>query len=142
MAVFNGATNSFDGTISQTFPTVSGQTYTLSLDMGIAGVNGKILRMQVTVAGGSALISQQEQITKSGSSTFWAPRKNYTFTADSTSTTLTLSDASSTVTPSTSATDADLLVDNVVVADAISRTLAVKASPASRGLMATERWSP
>ncbi len=35
MAIFNGANNTFGGTISQTFATIAGATYQLKFDAGI-----------------------------------------------------------------------------------------------------------
>ncbi|MEI6673590.1 MAG: Ig-like domain-containing protein [Verrucomicrobiota bacterium] len=128
MAVFSSGSNDFSGSMSQKFSTTPGRVYVLSLDLGIvAGVSGKRQRLQVSVAAGTTLVSQREEITAAGAFSSWVP-KSYTFVADSTATTLTLSDASASLSLSQSR-DTDMLLDHVQVTEEVS--LAVNSSPSA-----------
>ncbi|MDP3850154.1 MAG: Ig-like domain-containing protein, partial [Luteolibacter sp.] len=122
LAVFNGGSDFFGGSISQTFDTVPGQTYLLTFDIGISGTSGKQQSMQVS-QGVPPLRSWQETVTASGAAALWAA-KGYTFIADSTQTTLTFGDVSQ----SPAGNGADLLLDNVRVAVGVARTLTVNSS--------------
>ena len=118
MAVFNNGSNYFDGSISQTFSTIPGKEYVLALDLGIvAGTTGRKQRLDVAIDGQAPILWQREEITSPGTYSSWVP-KSYTFIADSNTTTLTLSDASSSL-PSAQAKDTDLLLDNVRVTEFI-----------------------
>jgi VCBS repeat-containing protein len=114
--IFNPGGEAFDGSASQQFSTVPGSTYSLNLNVGVfsGGVAGKKQRLQITVQGNAPLLSQLEEIT-STTGVAQLGLKSYTFVADSAVTTLTLSDASSGVTPASDAIFSDLLVDNVHV---------------------------
>ncbi|MEO7098263.1 MAG: DUF642 domain-containing protein [Luteolibacter sp.] len=134
MLVLNGGGSVPNAVVSQTFSTVIGQSYTLSLDVGVLSLNTAQQSLLVSLTGNSSLLAQVETLTGNGSGTsVWTP-KSYNFVADSTSTTLTLSDLS----PTSSLID--LLVDNVkVVAGAAgppNRTLTVASSP-SNGVSVT-----
>ncbi|RYD22127.1 MAG: tandem-95 repeat protein, partial [Verrucomicrobiaceae bacterium] len=113
LLVFNGAGNVFGGSVSQQFNTVSGTEYTLKLNAGVfsAGTAGKKQRLQITVNGTATLLSQAETLTSTAGTAALAPF-TYTFTADSSSTTLILADTSGGVSPNTGA---DLLVDKVSI---------------------------
>ncbi len=106
--VFSAGNLANDGVATTTITTVVGQTYTLTFDMGAYGLSwgaNELQMMNVQVVGSATLVN--ETLTDSGTNpnTFNAYR--YTFTADSTSTTLRFADAS-TVTNSI-----DIAVDNI-----------------------------
>jgi alpha-L-fucosidase len=109
LVAFNGQEMAPDGVLSQTFSTVSGQTYTLQFDAGVLSYNTNSQSIQVTVNGLGSLFSQTITIFGlGGASNHWLPQ-SFTFVADSASATLTFRDQSS----STSALD--LLLDHVRV---------------------------
>lgn len=120
--VFNGAQTTPNAVISQAFNTTPGQTYVLELDAAALGAASTTQRLQVGIAGSSNLITQIETLTATSSTAPNWVAKSYTFIANSTSTTLTLSDVS------TTGNLRDLLVDNVRLAGGTSRTLTVDAS--------------
>ena len=128
LAVFSGGGDTFDGVIAQTFPTTIGQPYTVELDMGIFGTAGHMQRLQVTIVGDSTLVEQLEEVAAVAGPAKWT-HKGYSFIANSSTTTLALSDASWTLLPSSVARNADLLLDNVRVTAAVARTLTVASSP-------------
>ncbi|MEO5914296.1 MAG: cadherin-like domain-containing protein [Luteolibacter sp.] len=115
LLILNAGGDIFTGFVSQQFTTVPGSTYSLSLNVGVfsSGVAGKVQRLQIGVQGTASLLSQTEEVTSAAGIAVLAA-KNYTFVADSGTTTLTLSDASAGVVPGT-ANLSDLLVDNVSV---------------------------
>ncbi|MGD7651632.1 MAG: Ig-like domain-containing protein, partial [Verrucomicrobiales bacterium] len=113
LAVFNGGGNSFGGTISQTFATVSGEIYQLDFDAGIFGTSGRMQQLGVTVDGGSQLLSETVNLTASGSTAVWAAQ-SHTFVADGASVTLTFIDNSGSLS-GTATANSDLLLDNVSV---------------------------
>jgi VCBS repeat-containing protein len=104
---FNSANSPAGGSLTQTFATISGTTYTLAFDMGVLAYNTNEQKLQVTATGGSPLLSQTSSISGVGSGTVKWTAKSFTFTANSTSTTLVFTDTS------TSTTAIDLLLDNV-----------------------------
>lgn len=109
MAVLNGANQPPNGVISQTFPTVSGQTYTLEFDAGVLAYNGMAQLMQVTVTGSSSLLSRTLNLTGATNGDLrWFPQ-SFTFVANSASTTLSFRDQS------TLTAGIDLLLENVRV---------------------------
>jgi large repetitive protein len=116
IAIFNANSNTFNGQLAQTFTTDVGQEYTVALDVGIyaAGATGKNQRLEVKLDGSSNLITQQvtRTSTAGANAVQWGSRVTITFTANSTSTTLTLRD-NTTGLSNTSASD--LVVDHVVV---------------------------
>jgi len=126
LLIFNAGGDVFSGAVSQQFSTTPGQLYSLNLNTGVfsSGSAGKVQKLQVTVNGTATLLSQVETLTSTGGTAALAP-KSYSFTADSATTTLILSDASSSVAPSSLASGADLLVDYVRVALASANTAPV-----------------
>ena len=83
-----------NGRVSQTFGTVPGTTYQLDLDVGALGGIAAEQRLLITVTGSGTRLSETASIFgPSGLVMVWA-HKTYTFTANSTNTTLTLSDVS------------------------------------------------
>jgi hypothetical protein len=110
MIAFNGGDSTPNGVVSQSFATVSGQTYALSFDMGVLAFNQNEQRLQVTAQGNSTLFSQTYSIFgPGGGATKWTSQ-NGSFVADSATTTLTFTDVS----PGGSAID--MFLDNVRVA--------------------------
>ncbi|MEO5715656.1 MAG: Ig-like domain-containing protein, partial [Luteolibacter sp.] len=131
LAVFNGGGSGTDGIISQTFTTVVGQAYQLSLDVGIyaGGTPSLNQRLLVKVDGTSNLLTQQvgRGSTNISNVSQWAG-ETFTFVAGSSSTTLTLSDDGT----GFASPGSDLLVDHVqITAIASSRVLSVTSSPAT-----------
>jgi len=111
--VLNGGSDVFTGSVSQTFATVPGTTYSLTFNAGVFGNAGKTQRLLIAVNGTASLIAQFEDLVSTGSPASLAA-KTYTFTADSSQTTLTFADGSSNINASLRA-GADLLVDKVAV---------------------------
>ena len=107
LVVFNGGEQTPNGVLSQSFTTTSGQSYTLAFDVGVLAYNLNQQRLQVTVQGGSLLLSQTVTVTGDGTGVSrWAPQ-SFTFVANSATTTLTFQDVS------TATSALDLLLDNV-----------------------------
>ena len=126
LMVFNGTQSQPNAVISQTFITIPGETYVLGFDMGIVGATSAIQRLQINISGTSALTSRIESIIGTGLN---APRwdaKSYSFVANSTSTMIVLADVSTTT------VNVDLLLDNIRLAVASSRTLTVDSSENAR----------
>jgi|GEM_PF-1483323 len=106
---FNGGNLLPNAVLSQTFGTVSGQTYTLAFDAGVLAFNTNPQKLNVTVNGTASLLTQNITINGPGNGTnVWFPQ-SFTFVADSASTTLTFRDQSS------STAGLDLTLDNVRV---------------------------
>ncbi len=106
---FNAGNQAPNGTVSQSFGTVSGQTYTLAFDAGVFSFNTNPQKLLVTVNGTASLLSQSITINGlGGGSNRWVPQ-SFTFVADSASATLTFTDQSA------STNGLDLLLDNVRV---------------------------
>ena len=120
IATFSNGNNTFDGSISQTFPTIIGQGYRLEFDMGIAGQANKRQRLGVTFSGAGQLRADVQAnllMLSPASVAQWTSRsgaEGYLFTADSTSTTITFNDDSNLLGGSL-ASNSDLLLDNVRV---------------------------
>ena len=129
MALLNGGSDLFGGTISQSFTTVVGQWYQLDFDAGIlAGAASRVQRLGVLVTGIGPLLSDEVVLSAdSGPAAQWGSQ-NYTFLADATTTTLTFSDNS----VLGEAFQSDLLVDHVSVRSEERRV----------GKECTTRWSP
>jgi large repetitive protein len=111
IAVFNGGNNTFNGSITQTFATTTGQAYRLELDAGVIGAASRRQRLGIQVSGTSSLAQKTEELATSGSTARWSP-VILTFVADSASTTLKLSDLSAGL-PSTQSSSSDLLLDRL-----------------------------
>ena len=116
VAIFNGSTETFGGTVSQTFETVSGQTYQLQFDAGVVGngADSQLLGVDVTGDGAVSLLTDEVTLTSATGSMVWTPSTVYTFTANGTATTLTFTDKSGTLV-STDPAGSDLLLDHVRV---------------------------
>jgi lysophospholipase L1-like esterase len=122
LVAFNDGNLSPNGVLSQSFPTIPGQAYTLAFDAGAFGSAAE-QRLQVAVTGGGSLFLQTLTfIGPGGTGTDWASQAFF-FTADSTTTTLTFTDVS------TAGTNVDLVLDHVRVTAQVARTLEVATSP-------------
>ncbi|MFO1501126.1 MAG: DUF642 domain-containing protein [Verrucomicrobiota bacterium] len=110
--IFNWGQTAPNGVLTQTMPTVAGQSYTLAFDLGVIAYNHNEQRISVAVQGNSTLLSRTASLYGAGNGTIvWQPL-NYQFTADSSSTVLTFRDVSPT------SQDLDLLLDNVRITTA------------------------
>ncbi len=116
---FNSGQSPAGGILAQTFTTTPGVTYNLAFDLGVIAFNTSLQTLQVAVTGSGSLLSQVASINGIGNGTVKWEAKSYTFTANTTSTTLTLTDTSATT------NSLDMLLDNVRVTNANSRTLNV-----------------
>src|SRR5207248_3632049 len=86
---FNSGQRTPNGTLSQTFATTPGATYNLSFDLGVYSYQTTAeQRAQITVTGNGNLLSQAVSIFGVGTGTAFS-HKSFTFTANSSSTTLT-----------------------------------------------------
>ncbi len=106
---FNGNDLVPNGVLSQTFATTPGHLYTLAFDFGAySTVNTDTQSIMATLQGATTLLSQTVSVAAPGNGTAlnWVSQ-NFTFVADSPSTTLIFNDVS----PSTNAVD--LTLDNV-----------------------------
>ncbi|MEO5914515.1 MAG: Ig-like domain-containing protein [Luteolibacter sp.] len=124
IVAFNSAQSPATGILSQTFTTTPGVAYTLAFDLGVFGYNTSQQSMQVKVTGSGSLLTQTAAITGVTGSVKWEA-KSYSFTANSSTATLTFTDTS----PTTNSID--MLLDNVRVTNANSRTLTVDSIVAS-----------
>ena len=123
MALFNGGSNTFTDTLSQTFGTTPGTTYQLHFDYGIVVAAGKAPRQQLlgvamTGEGGGSMILQDVPLTGNEGSAKWTAR-SYSFTATSATTTLVFTDRSGML-ASGVADFSDLLLDNVRITSPIN----------------------
>ncbi|MGD9418724.1 MAG: Ig-like domain-containing protein [Verrucomicrobiota bacterium JB025] len=107
LVVLNSANSTPNATLTQSFATTPGVTYTLSFDYGVFAYNTSQQRLGVTLTGTSLLLSQTATINGTGSGNINWSSASYDFTADSPTTTLTLTDTS----PATNALD--MLLDNI-----------------------------
>ncbi|MHC1765077.1 MAG: DUF642 domain-containing protein [Verrucomicrobiia bacterium] len=110
LAAFNWGQSTPNGTISQNFNTVSGQTYALSFDAGVLAYNCDQQRMRVVVTGDKVeLLSRTISVFgKGGGSTAWTSQ-SFTFVANGSSAVVTFQDVSQ------ATWSLDLLLDNVQV---------------------------
>jgi Protein of unknown function (DUF642) len=113
-AAFNIGGDSQGNTLSQSFSTINGQTYTLDFDTGIFGVPvlGSTLLLNVMVQGNATLLN--ETVLPPSANTYDANsiifhHHHFTFTADSNTTTLQFSDIG------TGNPSADTVLDTVIV---------------------------
>ena len=112
LAAFNSSNLIPNGSISQTFATTPGQTYTVSFDAGVLAYNTNQQQLQVIATGASVLLSRLITLRGSGGgSNHWIPQQ-FHFTANSPSTTLAFQDQS------TNTAAIDLLLDHVRVSTA------------------------
>jgi hypothetical protein len=106
-AAFNAGQSTPNGVISQTVTTTSGQSYTLSFDVGVLAFNFNEQRMQVTVQGSTTLLNTTISLFGDGTgNTRWTSR-SFPITANSSATTVTFRDVS----PGTA--NLDLTLDKV-----------------------------
>ncbi|MEO8614255.1 MAG: DUF642 domain-containing protein, partial [Luteolibacter sp.] len=96
------------GSIFQSFTTVPGTTYQLNFDLGAYGAIYLDQTIRAKVDGLATLLNQTTSVSGVPSVMIWSP-KVYTFTADSTLTTLTLTDVSA------SGNSIDMFVDRVSI---------------------------
>lgn len=121
-AIFNAGNSTPDAVISQTFNTTPGQTYQLSFHVGILAVSGVEQKLQFAVAGTGTLLTQTEILLgNSQGNTIWTA-KTYSFTANSSNTSLTFADISPTT------FGADLLLDNVSVTPVLANRAPIAAA--------------
>ena len=117
-AVFSPGGDFQGDTLSQTFTTTPGQTYTLDFDSGIFGVpdSGATLQVHVQVFGSSTLLDALIIPPKNTGSTPFDPSQvpfahyHYTFTATGSSTTLQFTDVGS------GNANADQILDHIAIA--------------------------
>ncbi len=106
---FNSGDSTPNGSVSRTFPTVVGQTYTVSFDVGaLSIVNRDEQRLQVSVTGASPLLTKVLPVLAPGNGTKYTP-STLTFVANSTASTLAFRDVS------VATVAVDLVLDNVRV---------------------------
>ena len=109
LAKFNSNNTPNDGTLSQTFTTINGATYSVTFDQGVLSFNtqSQIIQALLTNASGSVLASQNFTLRGvSNGNINWATR-SLSFVANSTSTTLTFRDIS------TTGAGLDMLLDHI-----------------------------
>lgn len=107
LLVLNGGQGVPNARVSQAFPTIPGQTYTLRYDVGTVAFNNAEQRLGVQIDGTQQLLAQVVSVFgNSQGNTVWTAR-DHTFVADSAQTTLTFGDLSTTT------SGIDLLLDNV-----------------------------
>ncbi|MEO8615552.1 MAG: Ig-like domain-containing protein, partial [Luteolibacter sp.] len=123
-ALFNSGGNSHGGAISQPIATTPGQTYTLTFAMGITGTSGNKQRVLVTAVGDTSLLSAARIIVSNGINPLWEV-KTLTFTADSSTTTLSFIDDSENLAFPDTSLDTDLLLDDVRVVATAGNTAPV-----------------
>jgi hypothetical protein len=105
--VFNSGQSTPNAQLTQTFSTQSGQGYKLTFDLGVsAWQSSATQQMQVLVQGTTQRLLQTATVTAQGTG-IWYTAESFTFTADSSSTTLSFTDTSS------STTNIDMVLDNV-----------------------------
>jgi lysophospholipase L1-like esterase len=123
LVAFNNDQRTPNGSISQSFATLPGQTYLVAFDMGLLAYNDSLLQLNVSVVGNSQLVSQSYTIKRiNGVNVRWE-NKSFIFTADSKLSTITFRDTSA-------FTDSlDLTLDNVSIVQQVTRALSVESSP-------------
>jgi lysophospholipase L1-like esterase len=130
LVVFNDGEREPDGVVSQVVPTIAGQRYHLSLDMGVYAFNRKTQAMAIHISdtsGGQVLLTRTEALQGPGDatgSTLWVG-KEFAFTAAGDSTTIAFTDVS----PETGSID--LLLDNVRLRGIATHVLTVGSSPST-----------
>jgi hypothetical protein len=107
---FNPGQTTPNGVLSQSFNTAPGQTYQLAFDIGADwGTPSTAQSLQVNVSGNGSLLSRSVTVFAPGDGSSRYIPTNFTFVANSTSTTLSFQDISPT------GLNVDLLLDNVRV---------------------------
>ena len=118
MAVFSPGGDFQGDTMSQTFTTTPGQTYTVDFDSGIFGIpdSGAVLQLHIQVFATSTLLDAMISPPVNTGPTPYDPSQvpfthyQYTFTATSSSTTIQFTDVGS------GNANADQILDSVVIA--------------------------
>ncbi|RYD26632.1 MAG: DUF642 domain-containing protein, partial [Verrucomicrobiaceae bacterium] len=109
VVAFNAANTVPNGVLTQTFATTAGASYTASFQLGTYSFNTLAQRLQFTASGNGTLLTRDIQINGQGNGAVRWTTQSFTFTANTSATTLTFRDIST-------ATNAiDLLLDNVRV---------------------------
>jgi hypothetical protein len=121
VVVFNGNNLTANGVLSQTFPTVQGQRYALTFDLGTIGAVAD-QRLEVALQGSSLLYDQIHTVSAPSSALYYSTQ-HVTFVADSLATTLTFTDQSITY------FFIDMLLDNVQVTPENAQAPIVTAQP-------------
>lgn len=113
LVAFNDTNRAPNGTLEQTFATTPGRSYTLTFDAGVLSYNTESQALLVTVTGTGSLLSRTVVIPGStGDSLRWLPQ-NFTFVANSPTSTLAFADRSA------STSNLDLLLDHVSISEGI-----------------------
>lgn len=128
LVVFNDGDQTPNAVLAQSFPTIIGQSYQLSFDLGTLSWNKKLQELQVKIDGIGNLLEETTSINGIGGTAAldWQSR-TYAFIANSNSTTVTFTD----LTTFANSTSIDMLLDNVRVAAQLNTTLAVTSTPAA-----------
>lgn len=105
--VFNDANTTPNGAVSQSFPTVPGQTYRVRFDMGVLAGNLSEQRLQLDITGNGTLFSKSYSANGTGGGSLVWSAKNESFTANSDNTRIIFRDQS------TTSAVIDLMLDNV-----------------------------
>ncbi len=124
---FNSANSANDGSISQTFTTVQGATYTVNFDVGTKAFNTASQTLRCRAVGSGTLVSQNFSVNGAGNGDVTYVNRSVTFVANSATTTLSFSDLSST------GAGIDLLLDNVIVTGPAAAPIPESAAPESAG---------
>jgi hypothetical protein len=126
---FNPGQLTPNGVLAQTFATTVGQTYKVAFDIGADwGTPSTAQSLQTTVTGNSTLFSQIVTVFGTGDSSSKYTSTNFTFLANSITTTLTFQDVSPT------GLNVDLLLDNVRITAQGGQSLVVAAHPGMQTL--------
>jgi len=106
---FNSNNSPNGGLLTQTFTTTPGTTYSVTFDQGVLSFNNSQQTLQVGITGSSPLLTQSFSLNGIGGGNVNYASRSLTFTANSSTTTLTFRDQSGTT------NGIDLLLDNVAV---------------------------
>ena len=116
MALFSAGTNDFSGSISQSFASISGNTYHLKFKMGIvteSSGRSQALHVSIKNEDGASIISHIEKIVSQVHGTTWID-VNMSFIAAGKMTNITFSDFSNNLSLRQSY-NSDLLLDDVLI---------------------------
>jgi hypothetical protein len=114
LAAFNTGNSTPNASLSQSFATIIGQTYTVAFDAGVLSYNTNPQTLQVSVTGTGNLLTRTISINGNGGGTnHWVPQ-SFTFVADNTSAMIRFRDLS------TSTAALDLMLDNVRISQAVN----------------------
>jgi hypothetical protein len=121
---FNVAGEPVGGSIEQSFPTVPGTTYRIQYDAGTLGFNTNSQTLRVTISGNGTLATRNTTVPGRADFVMVWSQQTFTFVANSTSTKLTLFDAS------TTGSGMDLFVDSVYIVAVPASAPSPSSSPA------------